>query len=121
MKNLEALLVDDEEIIRVTLAHKLKKNGFKVTLADNADAAVALIQERNFDLIITDLTMDIGSGLDVLKEAKKNDPSTPVIMLSGFSSSPQLEEAAECGASFIVLKPCSFGELFEKIQASIKA
>ena len=81
----EILVVDDIEDNRYTLERRLKRDGYEnITLVDGGAAALELISERQFDLILLDLMMPEISGLDVLKNLK-SDPlhrNIPVIMVT---------------------------------------
>ena len=92
----EILVVDDIEDNRYTLERRLKRDGYEnITLVDGGAAALELISERQFDLILLDLMMPEISGLDVLKNLK-SDPlhrNIPVIMVT---AADEVETAAEC-------------------------
>ena len=81
MKKKTILLVDDEEIILKSLGRDLKKAGYGVTMAENGESAIAKLEGKRFDLVITDLMMEGLDGIQVLKQAKKSDPELPVIIL----------------------------------------
>lgn len=66
----DILIVDDEPAARTTLAILLRKHGHRVTQADGAKAAAKTLTEAAFDLVVTDLRMPDGDGLEVLRTAK---------------------------------------------------
>jgi PleD family two-component response regulator len=79
---LRVLVVDDEDSLRETTRLMLSRAGYAVTTASSAADAAAHISERatlSFDLVLTDLHMPGGSGLDVLRTARDHDPSTQVV------------------------------------------
>ena len=84
--------------------------------------AIELIEEKEFDLILTDLKMPKASGLDVLWQAKKNQPKTPVVIMSGFGKdNKELKYALSQGAKGYIPKP--FGdsdELINCLESHIK-
>jgi response regulator RpfG family c-di-GMP phosphodiesterase len=76
------LVVDDEAAARGTLSLLLRKRGHRVLEADGVTAAGKRLAEEVFDLVVTDLRMPDGDGLDVLRAAKAHAPGTEVILLS---------------------------------------
>ncbi len=76
------LIVDDEPSMRDVLSIMLKRTGYAVTVAPDAEEAIAEIGKEIFDLVITDLKMPTGSGLDVLKAVKAAAPETVVLVIT---------------------------------------
>ncbi|MBU0973458.1 MAG: sigma-54 dependent transcriptional regulator, partial [Proteobacteria bacterium] len=105
------LVVDDELSMREFLDMLLSKVGYKVTLAKNGKQAVNLIQNHSYDLVLSDIRLGDITGLDVLKEAKKKDPDTVVIMISAYSTTEIAVEAMNHGAYDFVPKPFDNVEL----------
>ncbi|MBA3011775.1 MAG: sigma-54 dependent transcriptional regulator [Proteobacteria bacterium] len=105
------LVVDDELSMREFLDMLLSKVGYKVTLAKNGKQAVNLIQNHSYDLVLSDIRLGDITGLDVLKEAKKKDPDTVVIMISAYSTTEIAVEAMNQGAYDFVPKPFDNVEL----------
>ena len=79
------LVVDDEPSARTTLALLLRKRGHRVVEADGATSAAAKLSDEAFDLVVTDLRMPDGDGLDVLRAAKAHAPATEVILLTAYA------------------------------------
>lgn len=79
------LLVDDEETIRLTLATLLRRRGYEVTVAPNGAAALALIDQQGFDLLLLDLLMPGLSGLEVARHARMTQPAAAILILTGSS------------------------------------
>jgi len=99
------LLVDDDLAFRKTAEILLKKAGYTVLAADGVKEATAVLRQNSFDLIITDLKMNDGTGLDLLTAAKKQDPDIGVILLTAYSSVKSAVEAIKQGASDYIDKP----------------
>jgi CheY-like chemotaxis protein len=76
------LLVDDERFARTVYSDYLRAAGYEVELADDPDAAVRLLRERAFDVLLTDVVMPGGDGLQLLAEAKQLDPDIQVIVIT---------------------------------------
>ena len=74
------LIIDDEKTIRWSLSEALREGGYDVIDAGTAEAGVKLFREKSADLVLLDLKLPDGSGLDVLGSIKDEDPGVPVIM-----------------------------------------
>jgi signal transduction histidine kinase/CheY-like chemotaxis protein len=112
------LLVDDEEIVQITIQKILKRLGYSVFTADNGAQAVQLFQKMKdeIDLILLDLTMPVMGGEDALVEIRKIDPDAKVILFSGYDEvevSQRLHSASVLG---FVEKPSLIDELGRRIQ-----
>src|SRR2546428_4668242 len=92
------LVVDDELSARSTLALLLRKRGHRVLEADGVTAATKCLAEEVFDLVVTDLRMPDGDGLDVLRAAKAHAPATEVILLTAYAEWKSAKEAIRLGA-----------------------
>ena len=97
-KTNKMLIVDDELSMREFLEVLLAKEGYKVSIAKNGKQAIGLIRKNGFDLILSDIRLGDITGLEVLKEAKKNNPETVVIMISAYSTTEIAVEAMNAGA-----------------------
>ena len=86
------LVVDDEESIRYTFEVFLSDEGYTVFSAANCDEGIALLRQKDIDLIFADIILPGRSGVDLLKEAKEILPNVPVIMITG---APSVDTAAE--------------------------
>jgi diguanylate cyclase (GGDEF)-like protein/PAS domain S-box-containing protein len=101
------LVVDDNEPNRDVLSRHLRRQGYLVTAAADGDAALALIAEGRYDLVLLDVEMPGMSGLDVLTRlrAAHSDTELPVIMVTARSQGPDIVEAFRLGANDYVTKP----------------
>ena len=107
----ELLVVDDEEIALNNLRHVLKKEGYGVTTSQSGPRALHLLDERAFDLILTDLKMAKVDGMQILRKAKELHPDTEVIMITGYATVDSAIEAMKAGAYHYVAKPYKFEEV----------
>lgn len=114
------LLAEDDELILKTIEHKLKKEGFSVTLTRNRLEAIELLKKENFDLIISDIMMPFASGIEILAELKAMKKETPVLMLSSMGQEEIVLEAFDLGASDFMIKPFSPNELIIRINRLLK-
>ncbi|MCB2182626.1 MAG: response regulator [Desulfobulbaceae bacterium] len=114
------LLVDDEETILKSVSNYLKKNGYDVTTAASGEEAIKKLRTTPFDLTITDLAMVGVSGLDVLREIKKNNSTCCVFILTGYGNMESAIDALRSGADDYLLKPCDVEELVLKIKRCLE-
>lgn len=102
---MRVLLADDEVTIAVTLSDALKDAGHEVFLATDTDSALRLLQDAEPEAVLTDIRMPGAGGMAVLAKSMELDPSRPVIIMTGFASLEQAQEAVNLGASLFVQKP----------------
>ena len=114
------LVVDDETSMREFLEVLLSKEGYKVSDAKNGKQAVRMIKKNNYDLVLSDIRLGDITGLDVLKEAKKKNSDTVVIMISAYSTTEIAVEAMNEGAYDFVPKPFDNNELKQTIQRALE-
>ena len=119
MKKLSILIVDDEESIRVSLENILCEKYFTGT-AKSGSIALEMLQNANYDLILTDIKMPDMSGIELLKRTKKIFPEILVLLMTGFSSLETAIEAMRLGGSDYLIKPCSKKEVFASVARCLK-
>jgi two-component system, NtrC family, response regulator PilR len=99
------LVVDDERSMREMLAILLKREGHEVVVAENGRAAIELLNQRAFDLVVSDARMPDIDGLEVLRHARSIDPSVIAIMVTAYGSPDLLRGVAQLGVNDYVEKP----------------
>jgi DNA-binding NtrC family response regulator len=112
------LIVDDELIMRESLAGWLERDGHDVQTAASGEEALEKVKETQFDIFLVDIKMEGMSGLDVLRRVKESDPDADVVMITAYGSIPSAIEAMKDGAYDYMLKPFDpneLGVLIEKI------
>ncbi len=118
MGNAKILIVDDELIMRESLAGWLERDGHYIETAASGEEALERINAFRFDILLVDIKMEGISGLDVLKQVKESDPDVAVVMITAYGSIPSAIEAMKNGAYDYLLKPFDpneLGVLIEKI------
>ena len=118
MDNTKILIVDDELIMRESLAGWLERDGHEVSAASSGEEAMEVLKDSRFDILLVDIKMEGMSGLDVLKRVKESDPDVDVVMITAYGSIPTAIEAMKKGAYDYLLKPFdpdALGVLIEKI------
>lgn len=116
----QILVVDDEEPIRVTMRDLLLRRGYEVTTAENGEAALALIYQRPFDLLLLDLKMPGLSGIDVAKRARERQPEVTIIMLTGHGSLDSALDGMHLGVFDYMLKTSSPRDVLGRVEAAIE-
>lgn len=114
------LVVDDEESLRITTAAILEREGYKVETASSGNEAVSLLEETEFDLVLTDLHMEGGDGLSVLAEIRRLAPLTISVVLTGFASVESAIAALQHGAYDYLVKPCDIDEMKHTIRRGVE-
>ena len=89
------LLVDDDPMVRQTLANLLRSVGHKVIEADGGSEGLARLADSSVDLVLTDLGMPGVSGWDVARASREQRPGLPVVLLTGWGDQPGMEESRE--------------------------
>lgn len=112
---MRVLLADDEQDDLESQALALRTRGFEVTTVDNGREAVDRTSSQEFEVIVLDLCMPILGGVDALREIRKRDPITPVLILSGHGDLEEVNRALHAGAFDILVKPCPVEALISAI------
>ncbi len=105
------LVVDDDLSVRQFLTIMLERTGHRVKAAASGAEAFRVLQNDEYDLVITDLKMPDISGLDVIRRVKELAPQTEVIMITAFATTDSAVEAMKNGAFDYVIKPFKIDEL----------
>lgn len=113
------LIADDEEIIRETVSGVLRKCGCEVETACDGGMAVAMIEQRRYDLILADIKMPQKNGYEVFAAARDADPNIGVILMTGFGYDPNhsIVRARREGLSAVLFKPFKVDQLLDEIRA----
>ena len=99
------LVADDELVIRTLLSEIISQDGHHVTLAEDGAQAIQLLEDQQFDLIITDIVMPNANGVEVIKAAKQIDATFPIIVITAHPSIETVSKVVRLGAADYVIKP----------------
>jgi DNA-binding NtrC family response regulator len=99
------LLVDDDQVHTQALVKILKDAGYQVSTAGDGHDALAILMQRPFDLVITDLKMPRKSGLDLLREIRAKSPNIAVVVITAYGEWTTYMQAMNLGAVDYLTKP----------------
>ena len=111
MGGTKILIIDDEEIMRESLAGWLARDGYGVDTAASGEEGLAKLQKTRFDILLVDIKMEGMGGLEVLQKVKEDDPDVAVVMITAFGSIATAVESMRNGAFDYLLKPFDPGQL----------
>jgi DNA-binding NtrC family response regulator len=105
------LVVDDEPGIRTALRANFLRHGWKVETAGCVREAIRNVEDRSFELVVTDIRMPDGTGMEVMQAARRQSTATAVIILTAYGSVPEAVNAMRDGALDYLTKPIAFDRL----------
>ncbi|WP_457556248.1 response regulator [Candidatus Pyrohabitans sp.] len=114
------LVVDDEELIRLSLRKLLEKNGYRVEVASSAAEALEKLKADGFRIVITDIMMPDMDGVELLKKIKEQDRSIYVIMITAYASLERAIASLKFGAGDFIQKPYENREILEAVQKAVE-
>lgn len=115
------LIIDDEEMLIELLSRMVTRQGYKAIVATSAHQALKEYDEHSeeIDLVITDLVMPVMNGKKLAEELLKRDPSTKILVSTGFSAHADISDLLEEGVLGVVMKPYQSDQLFAKIREAL--
>ncbi|ASG66263.1 chemotaxis protein CheY [Idiomarina sp. X4] len=117
-KNMKILVVDDFSTMRRIIKNLLRDLGFtNIQEADDGNTALPMLQNGDFDFVVTDWNMPGMQGIDLLKEIRKDDNLShlPVLMVTAEAKREQIIAAAQAGVNGYIVKPFTAVTLKEKL------
>ncbi|MDQ3180625.1 MAG: sigma-54 dependent transcriptional regulator [Acidobacteriota bacterium] len=115
----KALIIDDDKAMLDLMKFQLTAEGFDVITADLGNRGLSYVEEREFDIILTDLNLPDVDGIEMVRRCKELSPNTEIIMVTGFGSVEKAIEATKAGAFYYVEKPVEFEELLILIEKAV--
>ena len=119
--SLEILILDDESIVGQRLKSALEKEGYNVEVFVRSNEAATRLEEKSFDIVVTDIRMEGMDGIQLLEKVKLRSPETKVIIITGYASMDLAREADSKGAFDFIAKPFRIGTMRDKILKAAKA
>ena len=115
------LLVEDVEDVNIILARMLRRLGHSTQSAHSSAEASRILAKQQVDLLLTDICMPGGDGLDLIREVRSDRPNLPIVAMSGGAPKRPIDltisQARKAGANATLLKPIERAELAEMIGA----
>jgi DNA-binding NtrC family response regulator len=105
------LVVDDEHSLREFLTILLEQEGYEVSTADSVASGIARLQDRSYDVVMCDLKLPDGSGLEVLADARRRQVAAPFIIITAHTTPQHALEALRAGAAEYLSKPFNVDDL----------
>lgn len=119
-RNLEVLVLDDEPIVGKRLKPALEKDGYVVEVFEDGKSALARLEEKQFDIVVTDVRMDEVDGIQVLEAVQRMSTRTKVIIITGYATVELAREALAKGAFDFIAKPFKPQDLRAVIEKAAK-
>jgi CheY-like chemotaxis protein len=109
------LLAEDDSLTRTTLGKFLRASGYDVELAEDGTKALSLLDEHEFDLVVSDVVMPNANGWDIVNHMSSVLPHTPVLLMTAYAP-VQSRQTQSAVMPELILKPLVLTELLAKIQ-----
>lgn len=114
------LLVEDDDSLVEGLAYALRKNGFALTTAGTVQQARQLLHRQSFDLLLLDITLPDGSGLEICQLLRAQGNPVPILFLTALEEESSIIRGLDCGGDDYLTKPFRLGELYARIGALLR-
>ena len=112
------LIVDDDNPLRDRLSRAMEKKGFRVTQAENVDKGIKIAKSSPPAFAVVDLRLADGSGLEIVKEIRKNKQDSRIVMLTGYGNIPTAVAAVKAGAIDYIPKPADADDVESALLAN---
>jgi putative two-component system response regulator len=116
---MKVLVVDDEETIRLALRKFLRSRGFEVEIAGSGEAAVRLLDEHSFTLMLCDVRMPGMTGVELVPKVLEKDPDIAIIMLTAVNDAATATEVLSSGATDYLMKPVELADLQQALDRAL--
>ncbi|MEM9192203.1 MAG: response regulator, partial [Myxococcota bacterium] len=112
------MVVDDDETFRTRLARAFEDRGFEVRTAKDGAEALRQAKEESPELVVVDLRMPEMNGLELVRALKTEDPTTNIVVLTGYGSIASAVDAVQLGATHYLTKPASAEDVLRAFHRS---
>ena len=116
--NKELIIVDDDFPFRERLSRSMQKKGFNVENFSNSLETINRINVKKFDYAIVDMRLKDGSGLELIKKMKENNPNTKPLLLTGYGNIATAVAAIKSGAIDYLPKPAEVDQIYDALTSS---
>ena len=107
----KVLAVDDDRLLRMSVQFTLEEQGYDVDTAPDVAQAMDALDRYPYELVLTDLTLPDGDGLDVIRHALRSNPDSKVILMTAAEETVDVDAVMLAGASEVLFKPCKLSLL----------
>ncbi len=114
------LIVDDEQIALKNLEYVMKQEGYDVTTTRNGSEALKLLQEQEFEVVLTELKMGKVNGMEILDKTRQLHPDAEVIMITAYATIPSAVETMKKGAYYYIAKPFKLDEVRRIVKEAVE-
>jgi DNA-binding NtrC family response regulator len=114
------LIVDDEKVALKNLEHVMRKEGYEVTGTESGPIALRLLEEQQFDVVLTDLKMEKVDGMQILKKCRELYPDTEVVIITGYATLESAVDTMKHGAFYYVAKPFKLEEVRKVVKEAVE-
>lgn len=114
------LIVEDEAILRESLAELLTEEGYEVAQAGDGKTAYEMVLQQPMDLVLSDVRMPEMDGLTLLQHLQRVAPQTPVIMITAYGTVESAVAAMRSGAGDYLLKPVQFDDVLARVRRALE-
>ena len=109
-------ILDDEPIVGDRLRPELEDDGYEVEVFTDSASAIKRVEEKSFDIVITDLKMEGVDGMGFLEKVKEKGPNTEVIVITGYATIETARESFVKGAYDFIAKPFRISEIRDVVK-----
>lgn len=120
MNKISIMIIDDEPIVGKRLKRLFEKDGYAVEIFTRGSLALNELENKKYDIIITDLKMGRVDGMQILNTAREKYPDTKIIIISGLSKNELVLDALKKGAFSFIFKPFKINELKEVVIRALR-
>lgn len=114
------LVVDDELLIRDLLYDFFTGQGWSIAVAGNGTKAMQIMQEKNIDLVLSDIRMPEMDGMELTAQIQRDHPEVPVVLMTGYPSVDSAIAALRSKVADYITKPFNINELLKSLEAHLQ-
>lgn len=114
------LVVDDELLIRDLLYDFFKDHGWDISIAENGEKALEVMESKNIDLVLSDVKMPEMDGLDLSRKLRESYPKIPVVLMTGYPSVDSVIDALRNKVVDYIVKPFNINQLYKTVESQLR-
>ena len=115
------LVVDDELLIRDLLYDFFQSQGWRISVAENGEKALQVLESERIDLVLTDIKMPIMDGITLTRHLREDHPEIPVVIMTGYPSVDSAIESLRQKVADYIVKPFNINKLYKSVQSQVDA